>query len=151
MMKTTAFLAAIVAATTATAATAQTFTFQSMANSPAMAMSNKAPDGRTYGAAAFSGSGETSWADGKKSKYTFKCITMSQPPHDSIFMSHMMCDVAASDGNFFVTFGCNNMSADEQGCVGGLAGTSGVYAGKSGGLTSHGKGAASNGTGQWND
>ncbi|MBL0001325.1 MAG: hypothetical protein IPO97_10240 [Sphingomonadales bacterium] len=116
MMKTTAFLAAIVAATTATAATAQTFTFQSMANAPAMAMSNKAPDGRTYGAAAFSGSGETTWADGKKSKYSFKCITMSQPPHNSIFMSHMMCDVAASDGNFFVTFGCNNMSADEQGC-----------------------------------
>ena len=114
-----------------------------------MAMANKAPDGRTYGAAAINGSGETTWADGKKSKYTYKCISMSQPPHDAIFMSHMMCDVAASDGTFMVTFGCNNMSADEMGCVGGLAGTSGAYAGRRGNVTSHGKGTASNGTGAW--
>ncbi len=150
-MRTTALLGAILAATSATAASAQTFTFQSTANAPVMAMSNKAPDGRTYGAAAITGSGETTYADGKKAKYTYKCINMSQPPHDAIFMSHMMCDVAATDGNFFVTFGCNNMAADEQGCVGGLAGTSGAYVGRSGGVTSHGKGAASNGTGQWNN
>lgn len=149
MMKTAALLGAILAATTATAASAQSFTFQSSGNAPAIAMSNKAPDGRTYGAAAVTGSGETTYADGKKTKYTYKCIQMSQPPHDAIFMSHMMCDVAASDGNFMVTFGCNYMSADEQGCVGGLAGTSGAYAGRRGAVTSHGKGAASSGTGAW--
>lgn len=113
-------------------------------------MSNKAPDGRTYGAAAFAGSGETTYADGKKTKYTFKCVTMSQPPRDAIFMNHMMCDVAATDGNFFVTMGCNAMGPDEQGCVGGLSGTSGAYAGRNGGLTTHGKGVATTGTGQWN-
>ena len=149
MIRTTALLGAVLAATTATAAQAQTFTFQSTANAPVMAMANKAADGRTYGAAAVTGSGETTWADGKKSKYTYKCINMSQPPHDAIFMSHMMCDVVAPDGNFFVTFGCNNISADEQGCVGGLAGTSGAYAGRRGGVTSHGKGTASSGTGAW--
>jgi hypothetical protein len=149
MMRTAALLGAILAATTATAASAQSFTFQSTANAPVMAMANKAPDGRTYGAAAINGSGETTYADGRKTKYTYKCISMSQPPHDAIFMSHMMCDVAASDGTFMVTFGCNNMSADEMGCVGGLAGTSGAYAGRRGNVTSHGKGTASNGTGAW--
>jgi hypothetical protein len=64
-------------------------------------------------------------------------------------MAHMMCDVTASDGMFAVTFGCNAMSADEMGCVGGLAGKSGAYSGRRGSVTSHGKGNKSNGTGQW--
>lgn len=149
MLRATVVFAALSAALFTSAATAQSFTFQSNAEAPAMVVSSVGPDGKTYGAAAIAGSGETSWADGKKSKYNYKCISMSQPPRDAIFMSHMMCDVVAPEGNFAVTFGCNSMSADEMGCVGGLTGKSGSYANRRGSLTSHGKGSKSSGTGQW--
>lgn len=149
MFRKTLVLAAFSAAFATSAAQAQNFTFQSTAEAPSIVVSTAGPDGKPYGALAFSGVGETSWADGKKSKYSYKCISMSQPPRDAIFMSHMMCDVAASDGKFVVTFGCNAMSADEMGCVGGLAGSSGAYANRRGSLTSHGKGTKSGGTGQW--
>lgn len=149
MFRGTLVLAACVAAVSSTAAMAQSFTFQSQAEAPAMVVSSTGPDGKPFGAAAVSGAGETSWADGKKSKYTYKCISMSQPPRDAIYMSHMMCDVTAPDGNFVATFGCNAISADEMGCVGGLRGKSGAYSGRRGNLTSHGKANKSTGTGAW--
>lgn len=149
MFRGTILVAAFIATASTPAVMAQSFTFQSRAEAPAMSVSSTGPDGKTYGAAAVSGAGETSWADGKKSKYNYKCISMSQPPRDSIFMSHMMCDVTAPDGTFAVTFGCNAMSADEMGCVGGITGKSGAYSGRRGNLTSHGKANKSTGTGAW--
>lgn len=140
---------ALIAFCAASPADAQSFTFSSEGK-PSTVISIPAPDGKTYGAMVASGAGETSWADGKKSKYTYVCVSMSQPPRDSIFQTHMMCDVTAPDGNFAATFGCNNEAADEMGCVGGLAGKSGAFAGKRGGVTSHGKGTKAWGTGQWN-
>jgi hypothetical protein len=142
-------LAAILAMAHASSASAQSFTFQSQAEEPSVMVSSTGPDGKTYGAAAVSGAGDTLWADGKKSKYTYKCISMSQPPRDAIFMSHMMCDVTAPDGTFAATFGCNAMSTDEMACVGGLAGKTGTYTGRRGGVTSHGKANKSTGTGAW--
>jgi hypothetical protein len=149
MLRATFAFAALSAVLFASSASAQSFTFQSQADNPAMSVSSTGPDGKPYGASAVAGTGETSWADGKKSKYSYKCISMSQPPRDAIFMAHMMCDVTAPDGTFAVTFGCNAMSADEMGCVGGLSGKSGAYSGRRGSLTSHGKANKSNGTGQW--
>jgi hypothetical protein len=140
---------AVAAISLAAPAAAQTFTFQSEGK-PSTTITIPGPEGKPYGAAAFNGSGSTTWADGKKTTYTYTCISMSQPPNNSIFQSHMMCDVVAPDGTFAATFGCNAMAADEMGCVGGLTGKSGAYANKRGGLTSYGKGMKSWGTGQWN-
>jgi hypothetical protein len=149
MTRSSMTVATILASAFASAASAQSFTFQSQAEAPSVVVSSTAPDGKSYGAAAVSGAGDTLWADGKKSKYTYKCISMSQPPRDAIFMSHMMCDVTAPDGTFAATFGCNVMAADEMACVGGLAGKTGSYSGRRGGVTSHGKANKSVGTGQW--
>lgn len=148
MRKNLAVSGALLAIVIAAPAAAQSFTFTSEGK-PSTVITIPAPDGKSYGAVVLSGAGDTNWVDGKKTKYTYTCVSMSQPPNDTIFQSHMMCDVAAPDGTFAATFGCNNMSADEMGCVGGLTGKSGAYAGKRGGVTSHGKGPKAWGTGQW--
>lgn len=148
MKKTFAISGALLAVATAAPAAAQTFTFQSDGK-PSTTIVIPGPDGKPYGAAVVNGSGATTYADGKKASYTYTCISMSQPPRDSIFQSHMMCDVTTPDGMFAATFGCNNMSADEMGCIGGLTGKSGAYANRRGAVTSHGKGSKSSGTGQW--
>ena len=149
MKRTLVSLASVLAATTVTAASAQTFTFQSQGDPPTTAIVTKGPDGRTYSAMAFGGKGDTTWADGKKSAYTYKCVGMSQPTNDAIFMMHVTCEARAADGVYVVNFGCNNLAADELSCVGGLYGTGGAYVGRRGTITSHGKGQNTMGTGQW--
>ena len=59
---------------------------------------------------------------------------MSQPPHDSIFMSHSACNVTAEDGNFSAIMGCNilDLESREASCVGGLYGETGAYEGRRG-------------------
>ena len=132
-------------------AAAEPFTYLSQADAPSMLITMIGADGKPAGASAFSGAGETTYASGRKAKYTFKCISMSQPPQDRIFMSHMVCDVMAPDGNFSAVFGCNIVGEQDNSCVGGVYGKTGAYVGKRGTVTSLSKGVKSTGTGQWND
>ena len=143
----------IVAATAAlstTAAQAESFTYLSQGDTPTV-VGGSTPEGVPYGGTYLTGKGATTWADGTKSSYSYKCVSTVQPPRDAIFVAHMACDVTAADGSFSATFGCNPIAgkADQQGCVGGLLGKSGRYAGRRGSLTNHGKGSVSLGTGQW--
>jgi hypothetical protein len=143
-------VAAILAVATSSPAFAQSFTFES-SGPPETNVGGTAPDGSAFGGSWLTGSGNTSWADGAKSKYDYKCVAMTQPPRDTIFHSHMICDVMANDGNFAATFGCNPVARDgsTMGCVGGLMGKTGRYAGKRGAVTNFRNGDKSSGTGQW--
>lgn len=143
-------LAAVLAVTASNPAFAQSFTFES-SGPPATTVGATAPDGSPFGGSWLTGSGSTSWSDGAKAKYDYKCVAMTQPPRDTIFHSHMICDVAASDGNFSATFGCNPIAKDgsTMGCVGGLMGKTGRYAGKRGSVTNYRNGDKAMGTGQW--
>lgn len=130
------------------AANGQTFTFNSTATPPSTVVGGVAPDGRAFGAQAFSGTSDI-MMDGKASKSAFKCITMTQPANDQVFNAHMMCDVAAPDGNFTSAWGCTIAGKDELSCIGRMLGQTGVYAKRYGTISSHGKGQMSYGTGQW--
>lgn len=143
-------IAAAVTALSTTAAQAESFTYQSQGDAPTV-VGGTTPEGIPFGGSYVTGNGATSWADGTKSKYSYKCVSTVQPPRDAIFMVHMACDVTAADGTFSATFGCNPIAgkADQQGCVGGMLGKSGRYAGRRGSVTNHGKGTVSLGTGQW--
>lgn len=151
-MKTPVFAIAMLATLSLpSVAAAETFTFMSQADAPAMLITMMGADGKPATAAAFPGSGETTYASGRKTKYSFKCISMTQPPHDRIFMSHMVCDVTVTDGTFSAVFGCNAMSDQENSCVGGLYGKTGAYSGKRGNVASHAKSNKTTGTGQWHE
>ena len=93
--------------------------------------------------------GET--GDGQKTSSTFSCVMMTQPPSDSLFPMHMLCDVKAGDGAYSTTMGCQfvNPATMEASCIGGLYGTGGAYAGRRGSITNHVKSGVSTGTGQW--
>lgn len=130
------------------AASAQTFTYKSTANPPAMTVGGVAPDGKPFGANSLSGTSEITM-NGKVTTSSFKCIEMTQPANDQIFNAHMMCDVAAPDGTFTSAWGCSTIGANEQSCVGRLLGQTGAYSKRYGTITGHGKGNLSNGTGQW--
>lgn len=140
----------VVGALSTSVARAESFTYLSQGDAPTLIGGNT-PEGVPYGGTFQTGKGATTWADGSKSNYSYKCVSTIQPPRDAIFMAHMACDVTAPDGTFSVSFGCNPIAgkADEQGCVGGLLGKSGRYAGRRGSVTNHGKGTVSLGTGQW--
>ena len=99
----------------------------------------------------WTGASTVTMADGSVNESTFTCVSTSQPPRDSIFMVHGVCDGTGADGDYTVYSGCNIMDpeAGEMSCVGGLIGKSGNYAGRRGVLTIHSKGGASAGTGQW--
>lgn len=144
-------IAAICAASFAlTAASAETFTFKS-SNGDETVVGGVGADGVRFGGAYWTGSGVSTSQAGKKVKYTYKCVSMSQPPRDSIFMSHSACNVAAEDGNFSAVMGCNILNAEtrEASCVGGMYGETGAYEGRRGSMTNHGKDGKSSGTGQW--
>jgi hypothetical protein len=143
-------VASAIVALSSTAAQAENFTYLSQGDAPTV-VGGMTPEGMPYGGSYVTGKGTTTWADGSKATYTYKCVATVQPPRDAIFVSHMACDATASDGSFSVAFGCNPIAgkADQQGCVGGLVGKTGRYAGKRGSVTNHGKGSVSLGTGQW--
>ena len=136
--------------TAASGASAQMFTFESQNDAPAT-VGGVGADGAPFGGAYWTGKSNATFADGRKTTSTTKCISMSQPPRDSIFMMHGACDIVSNDGTFSALMGCNfvDKAGTETSCVGGLVGKTGAYAGRRGTLTVHGKGAAAKGTGQW--
>ena len=139
----------VAAATLCGGALAQTFTFQSTSEEPTT-VGATTPEGSVAGAY-WTGASTVTMADGSVNESTFTCVSTSQPPRDSIFMVHGVCDGTGADGDYTVYSGCNIMDpeAGEMSCVGGLIGKSGNYAGRRGVLTIHSKGGASVGTGQW--
>lgn len=140
---------ALAALAISSAASGQAFTYSSSASAPSMVVGGVAPDGRPFGAQAFSGTSET-MMEGKAVKNTFKCVTMTQPANDQVFAYHMMCDVAAPDGTFTSAWGCSILGKEESSCIGRLLGQTGAYAKRGGSITGHSKGTMSVGAGQWN-
>lgn len=146
-----AALAIIGATTSATAqAGGVTFTFSSTSNAPT-ALGGDGKNGVPYSGMHWTGSSMGQTSTGAKTKTKFSCVMMTQPPRDSLFQAHMLCDVTADDGSYSAAMGCSFMDAAKQetSCIGGLYGTGGAYAGRSGSITNHAKGGVSSGTGQW--
>jgi hypothetical protein len=150
MKRSTAFCSAALMALFTSGASAQTFTYQSQGDTPTN-VGMVAPDGRPVTGSYLTGNGATTWADGTKSKYSYKCVSTTQPPNNTIYTVHMICDATAADGNFSATFGCNLIDAKgtEVSCVGGLYGKTGRYSGRRGTITNHRKADVSGGTGEW--
>ncbi len=131
-------------------AQAQTFTFDAVANTPTT-VGTTGPDGVPVAGSYWTGTTNTSWADGKKSTETYACISTTQPPNNAIFHMHAICDASSPSGAYTSVWGCNFQDKERtmMGCVGGLYGKTGMYAGKGGGITYAGKVAGGSGTGQW--
>lgn len=138
----------------ATAVSAQdagvSFTFTSTSNPPTMlggTPTNKVP----YSGMHWTGTSVGQTSTGQKTKTSFACVMMTQPPTDSLFQAHMLCDVTAPDGTYSATMGCQFIAPakSEVSCIGGLYGTGGTYAGRRGSITNHAVGGVSTGTGQW--
>ncbi len=127
-----------------------TFTFSSTSNAPTM-LGGNGKNGVPYSGMHWTGNSTGKTSTGATTKTSFSCVMMTQPPRDSLFESHMLCDVTAPDGEYSATMGCQfiNQATNEASCIGGLYGTSGAYAGRRGTITTHAKGSASSGTGQW--
>ena len=151
MRKSLLALAVLSAVFGSDAAQAGTFTWEST-NEPGMSVGTTRPDGVAFGGLMWKGKSDTMMG-GKKVASTFTCISMSQPENDSIFNSHVVCDISASDGNYTLIGGCTpqNKEMTKTSCVAGLYGKTGAYAGKRGNLTSLGSATAASGTGQWFD
>ena len=130
-------------------ALAQTFTFVSTSETPTT-VGATTPQGSVRGSY-WTGSSTVTYADGTTTESTFTCVSTTQPPRDSIFMMHGVCDGTGADGDYTAYTGCNVLDeeAGEMSCVGGLIGKTGDLAGRRGVLTIHGQGDASSGTGQW--
>lgn len=135
----------------ATSAYGQTFSF-TVQNETPTAVGGVSPEGIPYGGAYWKGKSEATFADGHKTSSTSTCLSMSQPPRDSIFMAHGACNVVSNDGTFDVVMGCNYLTKDgsETTCVGSLLGKSGAYANRRGTISLHGKGTTGTGAGLWN-
>jgi hypothetical protein len=140
---------ALAALAISSAASGQSFTYNSTATPPSMVVGGVAPDGKPFGAQAFSGTSDI-MMDGKAMKNSFKCVSMTQPANDQVFNYHMMCDVAAPDGTFTSAWGCTVLGKQESSCIGRMLGQTGAYAKRSGNITGHSKGTMSVGAGQWN-
>ncbi|MBY0423409.1 MAG: hypothetical protein K2Q06_13965 [Parvularculaceae bacterium] len=151
MLKT--FIGAVAcAAVLASSANAQLFTFTTKDGEGRKEMGMMSPEGAPIMGAYWTGAAKTVWADGKKSNETYACVSVTQPPRDSIFFMHLVCDSTAADGVFTSTWGCNPLDKEGTaiGCVGGLLGKSGAYVGKRGSASFQGKADGSGqGAGQW--
>ncbi|MFT5137397.1 MAG: hypothetical protein ACI9XU_001587 [Arenicella sp.] len=138
--------------TLASVAMAQSFTFTSK-NGEITQLGGDGTNGVPYTAMTWTGTATRDTGDGKTVKSTSTCIMMSQPPNDSLFSMHMVCDVTSSEGTFSTTVGCTvlNPETGATSCIGGMYGTGGTLKGRSGNITSHSKssGADATGTGQW--
>jgi hypothetical protein len=131
-------------------AQAQSFTFESK-NDPGTTVGTTAPDGSPVIGVYGTGTSSITWPDGKKTVDKYACVSMTQPPHDTVFAVHMICDGKSANGDYTVIAGCQfqNAQRTELGCSGGMWGKSGMYAGKRGGITWSGSNNASTGVGQW--
>ena len=143
---------ALIGATVPGTALAQdvTFTFTSTSNAPST-LGGNSKNGVPYSGSHWTGSSIGKSSAGETTKTSFSCVMMTQPPTDTLFQAHMLCDITAPDGTYSATMGCQfiDMAKGEVSCIGGLYGTGGAYAGRRGSITNHAKGSASTGTGQW--
>jgi hypothetical protein len=97
-MKTRVFgTMALVLLASASVASAQSFTYVSTSSAPSTIVGGAGPDGRPFGAAAWSGTSEL-MVDGKKLMSNFTCIAMTQPNNAKVFDQHMMCNGNDSGG-----------------------------------------------------
>lgn len=133
-------------------AAAQTFTFTTTSSDQTQI--GMAP-GTGPGGSTWTSEGTVTFADGTVDTTTASCLSMSQPPNDTIFAMHGLCDGSGAMGGWTSIMGCNPMNDDSgrMTCVGGLYGTSGELEGRSGGfnlIIQAGDGGAQ-GTGQWYD
>ncbi len=142
--------AAIMLAASATAASAQSFTFDATDDGAAVTVGGARPDGSPFGGRMWKGK-SVGDIGGKKVSTTYTCVSLSQPPNDSIFSAHAVCDVTAPDGTYSLLMGCNfhNKEATIVSCLGGSFGKTGAYVGKAGNITLYTKGGKTTGTGQW--
>ena len=97
----------VAAATLCGGALAQTFTFQSTSEEPTT-VGATTPEGSVAGAY-WTGASTVTMADGSVNESPFTCVSTSQPPRDSIFMVHGVCDGPGADGDYTVYSGCNIM------------------------------------------
>jgi len=130
----------------------ETFTF-STKSEPITSIGGDEKHNIPYSGWHWTGNSTAETSTGKKNETTFSCVMMSQPPNDSLFQAHTLCDIKAKDGSYSYSavMGCTFIDAasGEVSCVGGLYGTGGVYSGRRGSITNHAKGGVSSGTGQW--
>ena len=142
--------AAIMLVASATAASAQSFTFEATEDAGTTVVGGVRPDGIPFSGRMWKGK-TTGDMGGKRTSTTYTCVSMSQPPSDQIFPAHAICDVTATDGTYSLLLGCNfhNKEATIVSCIGGTFGKSGAYSGKLGNLTIYTKAGKTTGTGQW--
>ena len=152
MMKTILTLTLVSTVFGFSTAQAQSFTYESKADTPTV-VGGVGPAGQDYVGAYWTAKTTAKNSDGSTTKAKSICVSMSQPPNSQIFDSHAACEVTASNGTFSVVFGCTIVNAEtgETSCVGGMAGKTGDYAGARGNLTSYNKSGTSTGTGQWHN
>ena len=127
-----------------------TFTFSSK-NNPINNLGGDGQNGVPYSAGHWTGNSKVSSSDGKKTDSSYSCVMMTQPPNDSLFQLHVLCDIKTKDGAYSATMGCTfiDVASSEVSCIGGLYGTGGVYSGRRGSITNYGKNNTASGTGQW--
>ena len=142
-------LIAILAFASGGAANAESFTFESQMDAPPVSVGGARADGSRYGGNYFTGTSAGTASNGTKTQTKYTCISMTTPPTDSIFKMHSICDVTSNEGNYAVVLGCDILGPEENSCIGGMYGKTGIYKGRRGNITTHGKGAKGNGTGQW--
>ena len=96
------------------------------------------------------GTSIATYSDGSTRNETWTCIGVSESPNNKVFDMLFVCDHNSEVGSYMIKFGCNNLNADGlRGCIGGIAGKSGIYEGKLGGATWSGTDGTGLGTIQW--
>jgi len=148
LKKTLSICAATVIA--AGAANAQMFTYTVEEEEPT-SVGAEWRDGTPFGGAYWSGVSNMTYTDGATKEENYTCVSMTQPPRDSLFMAHVVCDATTPDGTYSSTWGCNYIdeAREKMSCVGGLVGTGGALEGRSGTATFMGGGGGGKGTGHW--
>jgi hypothetical protein len=150
MNKLFAFCIFATAAASANVADAQTYTFQATAKA-SDGVGGARPDGVTFGGQMTTGTSEITWADGKKTSTTYKCMGVTMPPNDSTYSFRMVCDSVGAEGSSSTIWGCTAPAKDtgETHCTGWAFGKTGIYAGKRGTMTFLGANGKGGGTGNW--
>jgi hypothetical protein len=149
-MKTRVFgMMSLVLLASASIASAQSFTYVSTSSAPSTNVGGMGPDGRPFGAAAWSGTSEL-MMDGKKLSSNFTCVAMTQPNNAKVFDQHMICNGSDAGGTWTSVWGCSGAQPTGMSCWGQLQGLTGGYAKRTGVITGSGKGAMQMGAGQWN-
>lgn len=126
------------------------FTFESTSNELTQIGGDGSKD-NPYMGAHWTGTSVGKLANGQETSSSFSCVSMTQPPNNSIFMMHMVCDITQESGSYSAVMGCQPLSDDAPNfsCIGGLRGKTGVFEGRRGSITNHAMGPKSSGTGQW--